>query len=50
MLCARDLSRSVAFYRDLFGFEVTQDWPWIAAVELAGHRVYLVTESVATDV
>jgi predicted enzyme related to lactoylglutathione lyase len=49
MLCVRDLSRSIAFYRDVLGFEVTQDWLWIAAVELAGHRVYLFTESDPTE-
>jgi len=49
MLCVRDLDRSVAFYRDVLGFQVTQEWPWIAAVELAGHRLYLFTESEPTE-
>lgn len=28
-----DLERSVAFYRDLFGFEVTMDFPWPKGTE-----------------
>lgn len=49
MLCERDLGRSVAFYRDVLGFEVVSEWPWIAAVELAGQRVYLFTEGAPTE-
>ncbi len=36
-----DLERSRAFYRDLFGFEVTMDWSWPKGTETmdATHRL-----------
>jgi lactoylglutathione lyase len=49
MLCVRDIDRSIAFYRDVLDFEVTQEWSWIAAVEGAGHRVYLLSEGTPTE-
>jgi predicted enzyme related to lactoylglutathione lyase len=48
MLCVGDLARSVAFYRDTLGFDVAWERETIAALELAGHRVYLFTESPPT--
>jgi catechol 2,3-dioxygenase-like lactoylglutathione lyase family enzyme len=49
MLCVRELARSVAFYGDVLGFEVRWRWDHIAALELAGHRVYLFLESPPTE-
>jgi catechol 2,3-dioxygenase-like lactoylglutathione lyase family enzyme len=49
MLCVRDLARSVTFYEDVLGFDVRWRWEHIAALELAGHRVYLFLESPPTD-
>lgn len=49
MLCVRDLGRSVGFYRDVLGFQVTSEADTIAALELSGHRVYLFTESPPTE-
>ena len=48
MLCVRDLERSRAFYHDVLGFEEVWAWDTIAALELAGHRVYVFTESPPT--
>lgn len=49
MLCVRDLPRSLAFYRDVLGFDVVQEEEWIVAIERAGHRVYLFTASPPTE-
>jgi catechol 2,3-dioxygenase-like lactoylglutathione lyase family enzyme len=49
MLCVRDLARSLGFYEDVLGFAVAWRWDDIAAVELAGHRVYLFHESPPTE-
>jgi glyoxylase I family protein len=49
MLCVRDLPRSVAFYRDVLGFEVLEERGRIAFVELAGQRIYLFIESPPTE-
>jgi catechol 2,3-dioxygenase-like lactoylglutathione lyase family enzyme len=48
MLCVRDLARSVTFYEKVLGFDVRWRRDHIAALELAGHRVYLFLESPPT--
>jgi len=43
MLAVRDLERSVAFYRDNFGFTVDAKKPWIALLRLDAFLLYLFT-------
>lgn len=48
-LYARDLKRTAAFYRGLFGFKALVDSPRLAAFEVAGRHVLLVFQSGATE-
>jgi lactoylglutathione lyase len=49
MLVTNDMDRSVAFYRDLFGFEVRDHEDSIALLSLGSMLLYLVTESPPTS-
>ena len=48
-LYARDLSRTAAFYRDLFGFPVLVDSPRLVAFDVAGKSVLLIFQAGATE-
>jgi catechol 2,3-dioxygenase-like lactoylglutathione lyase family enzyme len=48
-LYARDLKRTAAFYRDLFGFKALVDSPRLVAFEIARRSVLLVFQAGATD-
>ena len=48
-LYARDLARTAAFYRDLFGFRALVDNPRLVAFEVAARHVLLVFQSGATE-
>ncbi len=48
-LYARDLARTAAFYRDLFGFKALVDSPRLVAFEIAERSVLLVFQAGATD-
>jgi catechol 2,3-dioxygenase-like lactoylglutathione lyase family enzyme len=48
-LYARDLERTAAFYRDLFGFRVLVDSPRLIAFEIARRNVLLVFQAGATE-
>ena len=48
-LYARDLERTAAFYRDLFGFKALVDSPRLVAFEIAERSVLLVFQAGATD-
>jgi catechol 2,3-dioxygenase-like lactoylglutathione lyase family enzyme len=48
-LYARDLERTAAFYRDLFGFRALVDSPRLVAFEIAARSVLLVFQSGATE-
>ena len=48
-LYARDLKRTAAFYRDLFGFKALVDLPRLAAFEIAQRSVLLVFQAGATE-
>jgi catechol 2,3-dioxygenase-like lactoylglutathione lyase family enzyme len=48
-LYARDLQRTAAFYRDLFGFNALVDSPRLVAFEIAARSVLLVFQSGATE-
>ncbi|HEY1781332.1 MAG TPA: VOC family protein [Roseiarcus sp.] len=48
-LYARDLARTAAFYRDLFGFRALVDSPRLVAFEIAGRSVLLVFQAGATE-
>jgi catechol 2,3-dioxygenase-like lactoylglutathione lyase family enzyme len=48
-LYARDLKRTAAFYRDLFGFKALVDSPRLAAFEIAQRSVLLVFQAGATE-
>jgi catechol 2,3-dioxygenase-like lactoylglutathione lyase family enzyme len=48
-LYARDLKRTAAFYRDLFGFKALVDSPRLVAFEVAARHVLLVFQSGATE-
>jgi catechol 2,3-dioxygenase-like lactoylglutathione lyase family enzyme len=48
-LYARDLRRTAAFYRDLFGFKALVDSPRLVAFEIARRSVLLVFQAGATD-
>ena len=48
-LYARDLERTSAFYRDLFGFKALVDSPRLVAFEVAARHVLLVFQSGATE-
>ena len=48
-LYARDLGRTAAFYRDLFGFKALVDSPRLVAFEVAARHVLLVFQSGATE-
>ncbi|HTZ67553.1 MAG TPA: VOC family protein [Roseiarcus sp.] len=48
-LYARDLQRTAAFYRDLFGFRALVDSPRLVAFEIAQRSVLLVFQAGATE-
>ena len=48
-LYARDLKRTAAFYRDLFGFKALVDSPRLVAFEIAQRSVLLVFQTGATE-
>jgi catechol 2,3-dioxygenase-like lactoylglutathione lyase family enzyme len=48
-LHARELSRTAAFYRDLFGFPMLVDSPRLVAFDVAGTSVLLVFQAGATE-
>ena len=48
-LYARELSRTAAFYRELFGFPTLVDSPRLVAFDVAGKSVLLVFQAGATD-
>jgi catechol 2,3-dioxygenase-like lactoylglutathione lyase family enzyme len=48
-LYARDLKRTAAFYRDLFGFKALVDSPRLVAFEIAQRSVLLVFQAGATE-
>jgi catechol 2,3-dioxygenase-like lactoylglutathione lyase family enzyme len=48
-LYARDLERTAAFYRDLFGFKALVDSPRLVAFEIAQRSVLLVFQACATE-
>jgi catechol 2,3-dioxygenase-like lactoylglutathione lyase family enzyme len=48
-LYARDLQRTAAFYRDLFGFRALVDSPRLVAFEISGRSVLLVFQADATE-
>ncbi len=48
-LYARDLERTAAFYRDLFGFKPLVDTPRLVAFEIAARSVLLVFQAGATE-
>ena len=48
-LYARDLKRTAAFYRDLFGFKALVDLPRLVAFEIAQRSVLLVFQAGATE-
>ena len=48
-LYARDLERTAAFYRDLFGFRALVDSPRLIALEIARRSVLLVFQAGATE-
>jgi catechol 2,3-dioxygenase-like lactoylglutathione lyase family enzyme len=48
-LYARDLERTAAFYRELFGFKVLVDTPRLVAFEIAARSVLLVFQAGATE-
>ena len=48
-LYARDLERTAAFYRDLFGFRALVDLPRLVAFEIAERSVLLVFQAGATE-
>jgi catechol 2,3-dioxygenase-like lactoylglutathione lyase family enzyme len=48
-LYARDLERTAAFYRDLFGLTPLVDSPRLVALEIAQRSVLLVFQAGATD-
>ena len=48
-LYARDLPRTTAFYRDLFGFKTLVDSPRLVAFETAERSVLLVFQAGATE-
>jgi catechol 2,3-dioxygenase-like lactoylglutathione lyase family enzyme len=48
-LYARDLKRTAAFYRDLFGFKALVDSPRLIAFEIARRSVLLVFQAGATE-
>jgi len=48
-LYARDLNRTSAFYRDLFGFKTLVDSPRLVAFEVAARHVLLVFQAGSTE-
>src|SRR5271155_1988727 len=48
-LYARDLKRTAAFYRDLFGLRTLVDWPRLVAFDVAKRSVLLVFQAGATE-
>jgi catechol 2,3-dioxygenase-like lactoylglutathione lyase family enzyme len=48
-LYARDLERTAAFYRDLFGFKTLVESPRLVAFEVASRHVLLVFQAGATE-
>src|SRR5271165_650630 len=48
-LHARDLERTAAFYRELFGFKTLVDTPRLVAFEIAARSVLLVFQAGATE-
>jgi catechol 2,3-dioxygenase-like lactoylglutathione lyase family enzyme len=48
-LYARDLNRTAAFYRELFGFETLVDSPRLVAFDIAKRSVLLVFQAGATE-
>ncbi|HEY1863595.1 MAG TPA: VOC family protein [Roseiarcus sp.] len=48
-LYARDLKRTAAFYRELFGFKALVDSPRLVAFEIAERSVLLVFQAGATE-
>jgi catechol 2,3-dioxygenase-like lactoylglutathione lyase family enzyme len=48
-LYARDLQRTAAFYRDLFGFKALVDSPRLVAFDIGGRSVLLVFQAGATE-
>jgi catechol 2,3-dioxygenase-like lactoylglutathione lyase family enzyme len=48
-LYARDLERTAAFYRDLFGLKALVDSPRLVALEIAERSVLLVFQAGATE-
>jgi len=48
-LYARDLARTAAFYRELFGFKALVDTPRLVAFEIASRSVFLVFQAGATE-
>jgi catechol 2,3-dioxygenase-like lactoylglutathione lyase family enzyme len=48
-LYARDLVRTAAFYRDLFGLKALVDSPRLVAFDIAGRSVLLVFQAGATE-
>jgi len=48
-LYARDLQRTAAFYRDLFGLKTLVDSPRLVALEIAKRSVLLVFQAGATE-
>lgn len=49
MLAVADMDRSIAFYRDRFGFELRDAQPGIALLAHGAALLYLVTDSPPTD-
>jgi len=48
-LYARDLARTAAFYRELFGFKALVDTPRLVAFEITSRSVLLVFQAGATE-
>ncbi len=48
-LYARDLERTAAFYRELFGFKALVDTPRLVAFEIAARSILLVFQAGATE-